>query len=140
MARRQRGIATFVLIVLLISGPTMFSLGWYKVTGDPLLRPLGVTEQSMRAYYGAQGYEIVARVDWDETRSGVSKDAMRQALVNAFKVKGVEVHVVFGTSNNGTHITYRVGPSTIGPFPQARAAEGINAAVEAYRMFVPYKP
>ena len=140
MARRQRGIATFILIVLLISGPTVLSLVWHKVTGDPLLRPLGVTKQSMQAYYGGRGYEIVARVDWDETRSGVSKDAMRQALVNAFEAKGVEVHVVFGTSKDGTRITYRVGPSTIGPFPQARAAEGVNAAVEAYRMFVPYKP
>ena len=139
MSAKQRGIATLFIIITLVVAPTVISLGWYKATGNPLFRPLGITRESMRAYYGSgEWIEIVAEVAWDSASSGqVSQADMERALRNAFQVKGVEVRVVFRDSNAGTQILYRVGPSVIGPYPQSRAAEGIGAAVEAYRMNVP---
>ena len=140
MSGRQRGIATLVVIIVLVVAPSVISLGWYRVTGNPLFRPLGITRESMRAYYGTgEWIEIVAEVEWDQARSGqVTQRDMERALRNAFHVKGVEVRVVFRQSRTGTRVLYRVGPSSIGPYPQSRAAEGISAAVEAYRMNVPF--
>lgn len=139
MSGKQRGLATLITIIALVVAPTVISLGWYQATGNPLFRPLGITRENMRAYYGTgEWIEIVAEVAWDQDRSGrVTQADMERALRNAFRVKGVDVRVVFRSSNSGTRISYRVGPSIIGPYPQSRAAEGIGAAVEAFRMNVP---
>ncbi len=139
MSSKQRGIATFIVIFMLVVAPTVISLGWYRVTGNPLLRPLGITQSKLRAYFGTgEWYEIIAEVEWDDSRSGkVTRADMERALHNAFYVKGVDVRVVFHKGTRGTRIVYRVGASSIGPYPQSRAAEGISAAVEAYRMNVP---
>ena len=140
--RRKRGLATIIAIVLLVVTPTVVSLIWYKVTGNPWIRPLGITQEKIRAYEGFSSVlEIVAVVDWDPARSGqVAREDLRRALTQAFKVKGVPVRVVFNPGSSGTRITYRVGPSNIGPYPRARAAEGIGAAVEAYRMLARDSP
>lgn len=142
MAGKQRGIATMVVIIMLVITPSAISLSWYKITGNPLFRPLGITSESMRAYFGTGDWiEIVAEVEWDESRSGrITREDMENALRHAFQVKGVEVRVVFRKSNNGTRVLYRIGASVVGPYPQSRAAEGISAAVDAYRMNVPFKP
>ncbi len=142
MAARQRGVGTLILIITLLVAPAAISLSWYKITGNPLFRPLGITDENMRAYFGTGKWiEIVAEVEWDSIRSGrIARVDMEQALRRAFEAKGVEVRVVFRDSASGTRILYRVGPSVIGPYPQARAAEGISAAVEAYRMNVPIRP
>ncbi len=142
MSSKQRGIVTLIVIIMLVIAPSAITLGWYKATGNPLFRPLGITREALRAYYGTgEWIEIVAEVSWDNDRAGrVTRADMERALRNAFQTKGVGVRVVFQESTNGTRVLYRVGPSEIGPFPQSRAAEGISAAVEAYRMNVPYKP
>ena len=142
MSRKQRSIATLIGIIILLVAPSAISLLWYRVTGDPLLRPLGITREKLRAYYGTGDWiEIVAEVEWDTARSGnVTRADMERALSNAFRAKGVDVHVVFKEGHSGTRVVYRIGPSVIGPYPQTRAAEGISAAVEAYRMNVPFKP
>lgn len=140
--RRKRGLATIIAIVLLVVAPTVVSLVWYKVTGNPLIRPLGITQEKIRAYEGLGSVlEIVAVVEWDPARSGqVRREDLRRALMRAFKVKGVPVRVVFDPGSSGTWITYRIGSSTIGPYAQARAAEGIGAAAEAYRMLARDSP
>jgi hypothetical protein len=42
--------------------------------------------------------------------------------------------LVFREARGATSVTYVVGNSTLGPYSTSRAAEGIAAAVEAYRM------
>ena len=138
---QQRGILTIFLLISLITLPTMMSLTYYQITKDPNIRPLGITRESLRAYGEAGGIGIVANVAWDPGRSGrVTRDDMETALTNAFRGRGMEVWVIFEDSRAGTHVTYNIGASSIGPYPQSRAAEGISAAVAAYRMHVPYKP
>ncbi len=143
MSGKQRGIATIVVVILLLIAPSVIALSWYKVTGNPLFRPLGITRESMGAYFGnGEWIEIVAEVAWDDSRSGrVTREDMERALRHAFKAKGIEeMRVVFRNSSKGTWVLYRIGPSAIGPYPQSRAAEGISAAVNAYRMNIPFKP
>ncbi|HFQ15911.1 MAG TPA: hypothetical protein ENK41_06090 [Rhodobacteraceae bacterium] len=136
MSARERGWATLLVAVLLVVGPSAASLLWYAATGNPLLRPLGITRESIRAFDGGgDGTGIVALVDWDKNRAGqVTQADMTRALTNAFSVKGIDVWVVFRESDSGTQVTYKVGRSVIGPYPQSRAAEGIPAAAEAYHM------
>jgi hypothetical protein len=138
----QRNIGYLLIVVALIVFPSAASLTWYQVTKDPTVRPLGITKEALREFYGLLGgVEIVAVVGWDERRSGrVTKRQIANSLYKAFEAKGVEARVVFTPSTKGTWVAYEIGPTTIGPYPQSRAAEGIRSAVEAYRMHVPWKP
>ena len=138
---RTRSLLTLTVIITLVTLPTAVSLLWYAITKNPSVRPLGITVSALRAFSGAEGLEIIAVVDWDDARSGqVTRADIQTALINAFKAKGVDVRVRFQPSNRGTFVSYKVGPSTIGPYPQSHAAEGISAAVEAYRLNTPYSP
>lgn len=140
MARR-RNIIYFLGIIALLVMPTAMSLGYYYVTKDPNLRPLGVTAEALTSY--ARGrmdgqVHIVAQIEWvPGDAGGYSQRSFEKAITNAFKAKGVEVFVFFHPGVDRTRITYRVGPSEIGPYPASQAASGITAAVDAYRMHVP---
>ncbi|WP_288926190.1 hypothetical protein [uncultured Maritimibacter sp.] len=137
----RRNILYVLGIIALIVMPTVMSLGYYVVTKDPNLRPLGVTQQALSAYDRGRPTEqihIVAQVEWVPARAGgYSQRALELAIVNAFKAKGVEVFVFFHPGVDATRVTYRVGHTTIGPYSVARAARGISAAVEAFHMHVP---
>lgn len=131
-------------LIALIVLPTAITLGLHHYSRDPNLRPFAVTQQSLAAYERAtgtgSGVEIVARVEWDGATAEVSQRHMRRAITDAFRSKGVEVHVAFvtgGSGGNATRVTYVVGHSRIGPYPAHRAAEGVSAAVDAYRMHGP---
>lgn len=140
--KRQRGLIIVFAIILAVTLPTILSLTWHQITGDPRLRPLSITEENLRSFQGRPaGVNIVAIVDWDEARSGqLSQQDMQNTLISAFDAKGVDVYVTFRASGSGTFVTYEVGSSTIGPYPQNRAAQGIIAAVDAYRMNTPRQP
>ncbi|MAM63253.1 hypothetical protein [Maritimibacter sp. UBA3975] len=142
MAATRRNLSYIFAIIGLLVLPTAFSLSYHAITGNPNLRPLGVTSDSMRAYEagGAEGVRIVALVDWVPPRTGgYSRNRLDRAITRAFNAKGVEVVVRFKPGEEVTRVSYLVGNSTIGPFSTARAAEGISAAVDAYRMHVPFK-
>ncbi len=140
---KRRDIFTLATVVGLLTLPTAGSLSYFAITKDPSIRPLGITQESLRAYSGdsSAGFEILAMVEWDSARSGqVTRDDMNRALINVFESKGVHAQVFFTKGYNGTFVKYQVGPSVFGPYPQSRAAEGISAAVAAYRVRIPYKP
>ena len=128
-------------LIALIVLPTAVTLGLHHVSRDPNLRPFSVTQQSLAAYERAtgtgSGVEIVAQVEWDRATAEVSQRHMRRAITDAFRSKGVEVYVAFVSGGEATRVTYVVGHSRIGPFPAHRAAEGVSAAVDAYRMHAP---
>jgi hypothetical protein len=138
----RRNLTYVLAISTLLVLPTAFSLTYHEITGNPNLRPLGLTEASLRNFEsGASGgVSIVAHVDWVPPRTGgYSRDRLDRAITQAFRAKGVEVTVRFEPGEDATRVSYLVGESTIGPFPTARAGEGISAAVEAYRMHVPFR-
>lgn len=140
--RRKRGMATLVAIILLVVTPTAISLLWYWLTGNPLIRPLGITQEKIQAYEGGgKALEIIAVVEWDQARAGtLSQDELGTVLSQAFRSKGLKVRLMYRPSDTGIRVTYKVGPSVIGPFSQGRAAEGVGAAVDAYRMLARSPP
>ncbi|HHC29669.1 MAG TPA: hypothetical protein ENK80_03770 [Rhodobacterales bacterium] len=125
------------MIVLVLAFPTALTLGWYQLSKNPSLRPLGVTQQALAAYNGASdSIEIVALVDWVPPRTGnYTKAHLRRALSESFAAKGVDVRIVFRPGKDATRVTYQVGKTLLGPYSTARASEGIGAAVEAFKMW-----
>ncbi|WP_298498802.1 hypothetical protein [uncultured Maritimibacter sp.] len=127
-------------LLALIVLPTVASLGWFAVTKNPNLRPLGVTEENLRAFDkgGAEGVRIVAQVDWAQAQAdGVSRAEVERLLRRAFAAKGLDVTVSFSEGAERMGVTYRVGYSRIGPYALQEAALGVNAAVDAYHMHAP---
>ena len=136
----RRNLGYLVLIVAAVTMPSALSLSWYAITKNPALRPLGITRESLRSYAAAVGgfgeVEIVAQVEWAPPHTGgFTAKGLETALINSFASKGMEARVVFYPGKDKTQVTYRVGTSTIGPIPVSRASEGVQAAVEAFRMY-----
>lgn len=133
---QRHSIAYLLLIITVLALPSVASLTWYHISRDPNLRPLGITEQALKAHRGGgEGVEIVALVDWAPPRTGdFSRSQLAITLQRAFEAKGVEVRVVFREGAGVTRVTYRVGRTVLGPYSTGRASEGIAAAVEAYHM------
>jgi len=134
---QRTSLAYLAIIVVVVVLPTAISLGWYHISKDPNLRPLGITEQALRKHEGgSKGLEIVALVEWVQPRTARQTQAQLElALTRAFQAKGAEVRVVFREGRDVTRITYIVGTSSLGPFPIARASEGVESAVQAFHMY-----
>lgn len=136
-----RGNVVYLLgLIVLTVLPTLLTVVYQRLSHDPSFRPLDLTEDALRGRPGARGerIEIVARVDWAPGRvGGLTPDGFEDALSEAFRAKGVRARVTFQPGQAVTRVSYQIGPSTIGPFPAARAADGISAAVEAFRMYSP---
>lgn len=132
---QRRSLSYVLLIAFLVVLPTAVALLWYRITGDPNLRPLGITEQALRAYSGSDELEIVVVIDWVQPQAGALTPAdLSATLGQAFRAKGVDVHTVYRAGQGATRVTYLVGETVLGPFPIARARDGIVSAVEAYKM------
>lgn len=136
MLKRYQRLIYLVLIITVVVAPTMVSLGWYSWTKDPKLRPLAVTQEALRAYgYVGDGVEIIAMVDWVPSGAGsYTRTALTKAIVESFQSKGVDVNVVFRPGSDTTRVTYLIGKTALGPYSTSRAAQGVEAAVEAYHM------
>lgn len=136
MLKHYQRLIYLSLIITVVVAPTMVSLTWYSWTKDPNFRPLAVTREALRAYgYVGDGVEIIAMVDWVPSRAGnYTRTALTKALTESFQSKGVDVDVVFRPGADTTRVTYLIGKTALGPYLTSRAAEGVAAAVEAYRM------
>lgn len=134
----QRNLLYLAAIIAAVVLPSAVALSWFHVTQNPNLRPLGLTREALRAYTGGygDGAAIVARVTGADP-SGDNREALTRALINAFGAKGVDLEVKFLPGTGPPMVSYVIGTSVVGPYPATRAAEGIGAAVEAYRMRVP---
>jgi hypothetical protein len=131
--------STYLMIIIAaLVLPSAVSLSWFHVTQNPSLRPLGLTREALRAYTGGYGDNtmVVARVVGADPSDDAS-EALARALVNAFAAKGVELEVAFLPGTGPPRVSYAIGTSVIGPYPASRAAQGVSAAVDAYRMKVP---
>lgn len=136
MHQTRRSLAYVMLIIAVVVLPTAVALGWYQYTRDPNLRPLGITREALRDYgVPGAGVDLIAYVDWPAAKAGhPARRQLAENLSASFASKGVEARLVFRATGGSAQITYVVGRSVIGPYPASRAAEGIAAAVEAYRM------
>lgn len=134
---QTRSIGYLVVIILVVIAPSALSLGWYQLSKNPSLRPLAITKQALAAYDGIDGggTEVIAYIDWVPPRTGnYSQTHLAKALVDSFAAKGASVRVEIREGLGETRVTFRVGPTMLGPYATSRASEGINAAVDAFKM------
>ncbi|PZX06045.1 hypothetical protein [Celeribacter halophilus] len=139
MIRRKDSIL-IILITVFIVTPAVLMLVAYLITGNPSLRPLAITlERLIEAGQIEDKSLIVALVEiGGKARTASTEATYQTALETAFSRLNAEVQVKFRHSpeSSEVRITYLVGESRIGPFPEARAAEGVLAATEAAHMVV----
>jgi len=133
---QRRSIAYLTLIIIAVVLPTAVALVWYHISRDPNLRPLGITEQALRAYEGrGEGLEIVAIVDWVPPRTGnFTRAHLTTTLRRAFGAKGADVRIVFRDGQGETRVSYVVGKTALGPYATAEASKGVAAAIQAFNM------
>lgn len=134
----KRETVFITIAALLVITPALFMVMLYHTTKNPLFRPLGITlERMIEAGQMSDRTLIITNITiGPDARDGQSLDAYREAFTKSFGGFNTETRVRFRNAERGSAITvhYEVGNSVIGPFPIARAADGIRSAVEAERM------
>ncbi|MHA6265665.1 hypothetical protein ACXYMP_02200 [Aliiroseovarius sp. CAU 1755] len=135
----QRGYRMLAAIIGIVAMPTAVALVWYYITQDPTMRPLGISKAALQQYESGPPLEIVAHVSWDPLTDAQLIEPFTNALRGAFEAKGVPVRVeLLATPGQATTVVYDIGVSHLGPYPKFQAVNGVVAAVEAYRMNVPF--
>ena len=122
-------------LAIIVGLPTGIALTYYKITGDPSVRPLAQTVDNVvhgTLAYGVLPVGVQLRLHDPETPQAL---AMAQQLRKTFSAKGIEVQVFLLEieTDRKAEVLFIVDENRIGPFPLSRAADGVGAAVTAYR-------
>ena len=124
-------------LVLAIALPAGLSWAWYRLTGDPTLRPLGVTLSSLReSEVPGFGAGLTVRIDWGaEARSPHSPAQVERILQKALRVYEMDYRIRMNrVPGAAIRVYFETGATRLGPFTLAEIAAGIPPAVAAYRM------
>ncbi len=116
--------------------PTLAALGYYVATGDPTIRPLGISKTALDRFIDPSAPTgIVVTVHWvDPTGLRQSTDELQSLIARSLDAYGADYSFDFQkTTGNRVMVTYSVGGQVIGTFPASRAVKGISAAAEALR-------
>ncbi len=132
-----RTLKLSIALALGVATPALLSLGYFYITGDPTYRPLGQTERALSNFspaHSQNGVQIIIR--WG-TGSPllVTRAELDATFARALKAYDVGYWIEFeDVPGDLVEVIYRVKSSEIGPYPIARAAEGIAAAVAALKL------
>jgi hypothetical protein len=141
--RQCRGIMgksrpNFLLLVLVLATalPASAALMLYKFTGDPTLRPFGLTKNSLAEGDNAQAVlEILVQLDWGvDVPATVLRDDVRQRLGNALDIYDIDFRLKFSSvPGPEINVTYVVEHNQFGPYRFHNASQGIPSALAAFR-------
>lgn len=134
-----KGSSVIIAIVLVVAMPAISSVVAYQITKNPALRPLARTLNDEAIYNGtAITNEIIAIIHWStERKKNFTQRELSNAIHQAFASHGAIVRVIFKqvATKNAVTITYKIGRNTLGPTRISNAADSINGAIAAYRMY-----
>ena len=128
------------ILVVVAALPAAAALFLYKYTGDPSLRPLGVTKNSLSESDTPQAMlEILVRVDLGkDVATSASQDEVRQILGKALSIYNIDFRIQFRKiPGRNIAVTYIIRNNKIGPYPLHRASQGIPAALAAFQAMRP---
>ncbi|MFV2033625.1 MAG: hypothetical protein ACC631_00690 [Halocynthiibacter sp.] len=137
----ERNGTYLMLVILIVAAPAVLANFFYAITKDPTLRPLAITRDAEAKALGSRtGLEIIAQINWgSNARANFSQIDLSGRITRAFYAHGesvrVEIQEVAGSDT--ITVTYIMGRNRFGPNPVANAADGIRAAIIAYRISVP---
>ncbi|MBS8227937.1 hypothetical protein [Vannielia litorea] len=127
-----------LFLALVVALPSMFALGYYKISGDPSFRPLAQSIESV-IFGGMVGdsrdLQVHLRLHEPTEAEGFR---MARQIQRAFTAKGIDarVYVMDISAREPASVTFIVHANRIGPYSLSRASHGVNAAVSAYHMTV----
>ncbi len=130
---------SFILpaLIVIVALPAVASLLYYKLTGDPTLRPLGVTLASLTEN-NIEGYNngITVQIDWGaDAHSPNSRAQVKSVLQKAMSIYPVDFQVrLTETDGDSVQIYFLIDANRFGPYSLANAASGIGPALAAYNM------
>jgi hypothetical protein len=128
-------IPVALAVTTLLAAPSLVTVGLYKVTGDPSLRPMSITEEKVAATDFATGGDVVRiRIYWRGAAEGFGTASdLADALRRAFDSKGVDSMIAVMQMNDRgvTMLDMRAGAMHYGPFPVADAARHVSPAAAA---------
>lgn len=131
--------SVIIAIILVVAMPAVSSVVAYQITKNPALRPLARTLNDEAIYNGtAITNEIIAIVHWSTGREkGFTQRELSNAIHQGFASHGNVVRVIFKDvdTSDAVTITYKIGRNTLGPTRIGNAADSINSAIAAYRMY-----
>lgn len=134
-----KGSSIIIALILVVAMPAVSSVVAYQITKDPTLRPLARTLNDEAIYNGtAVSTEIFAIIHWSTGREkNFTKRELSNAIHRAFEAHNTVVQVVFKEvdTTDAVTITYKIGRNKLGPTRITRAADSINSAIAAYRMY-----
>lgn len=128
-----------MLLLILILGVTLPAASaflLYKYTGDPTLRPFGLTKNSLAQGDGHQAMlEILVQVDVGSDSSALLTNSdIQQRLTDALDIYEVDFRLkIRRVPGNGINVTYIVKHNKFGPYRIVDASGGIPAALAALR-------
>ena len=124
-------------LALLVALPAGGALLLYYFTGDPLLRPLGITQEKLADVEATPGKaSIMVKVHWGiDQVNGPSKSDIRWRVSQAFRTNTDEYYFRFAdTPGDQIGISFVIGANRYGPYPADRFINGMIVALEAQRM------
>lgn len=127
-----------IFLAAVVALPSALALGYYKITGDPSLRPLAQSIESV-VFGGTLGETRDLKVELRlHTPSQERGFRMARQIQRSFTAKGIDaqVFVISAAAGEPANVAFVVRRNRIGPFPLSRASDGIQAAVSAYHMTV----
>ncbi len=130
-------------MVLAVALPAALSYGYYSFTGDPTMRPLGITLASL-SESGVPGFtgDIVVLIEWGRSARPLStREEVKAALQAAMSVYPADTRIKLReTAGDRVRVFFLVGENRMGPYSLANVAAGIRPAIEAYGMIEKAKP
>ena len=124
-------------IIVAVALPGSLAYLYFKTTGDPTLRPLGITREELAATFSDEHVlDITVQVDWGvDTKFTTPRAEVQRVLSRALQAVNVDHHFRFkDVPGDAVLITYVVGYNRFGPYRPGQAADGIRAAVAALSM------
>jgi hypothetical protein len=136
MPRRRLNLIVPILTII-VALPALLSLAYYRFTGDPTLRPLGVTIESLTEA-ATPGYTsgITVEILWGRNATSPSSRAqISRALEKALSIYPVDYRVrIREKDGDRIEVYFKTGSSSIGPYSLANVAAGIPPVLEAYNL------
>ena len=133
---RMRAVRILLALILGVATPTLASLGYFWMTGDPTFRPLGLSKTALDSFETERAkMDILAEVYWgQDAKASHSKPEVRRMLSQAIGAYDVDYRVNFNTTaGDKISVVYVVLGSRLGPYPISQAGRGIGPAVSALR-------
>ncbi len=124
-------------MTIAVALPALLSLAYYKFTGDPTLRPLGVTLDSL-AEVETKGYSggVTVEINWGrDAQTPNSRAQVSRALEKALSIYPVDYRVrIREIPGDRVEVYFKTGSTRIGPYPLSNVAAGIPPVLDAYNL------